>query len=1077
MHFFGVCPQTMQIFTNDDLHIETPNVVADQTRYVIRDFCADAHFSTRPYVTGFPFMRSYAEVPLTSQNGFVIGSYCVVDDKPRDYGDNEIAILNEVAACIMTHLDLLKTRLEFQRVEGLVRGIGSYVAGYSGLQEQQTKNLPTRAFAAASNTDHGEPRLLRPHLTREKSSSGLSTGSLSSSTKSSRPPRVFSEPESAHESFSPRDGSSRAGAPWESANERKGSDVLISRDIRTAFTRASNLVTQSMEMQQVSFLDARRLESKKKPIRSAKLSNSTPTSITDSDTDSPRCITLDDPTGTQGNEDPDSTTIVFDMRESLLQRMLTRYPFGHIFSYDDLGVISHSHLRNNHQDRMHPSRPDFGIPSPLDTDSEEADSATLFSAVTHARSIIFLPLWDFQSDKWFAAAIGWTTDPTRILDLGDLNYLSAFGNSIMAEVSRLETSALSRAKSDFISSVSHELRSPLHGILAGTELLRKAQTSDTDESMLDTIESCGNMLLDTIDHLLDFAKINSLTSKGRQSSIDGSSPATDSTLTRLAVVDLGELVQDVVEGVRLGYSRPTLKHAADVLVDRTSRTSPDAAGERKTGLDNTIVCVNIEPAVDWHFDSEAGAWKRIVMNLFGNALKYTARGRIDVILRLVDQLDDSPDARKICIQVNDTGMGMSADYLQHRLFTPFAQENHLSVGTGLGLSIVYQLVSSLGGSVDVQSELEKGTQICVTVPLGDKVRAVSAERRLRETSGTTRVPLDRTSLLKGRTLYLPRPDSASVEASPPTSETWNESNQATDVQTLFANIAERSFGMDVSFENPPTFASGQPHFVLQQPRDRNKPDWTLRLCSPAPAVPSEEEAGATPVEHGPAMNVREVEVSIGQPFGPRKLALAFAQALTREGRQQPTLNLLHTNSQLPALTSMAGHVVLAAPSTHTEHAALPLRVPHSPERAPELSSTQTSAPGHLLLVDDNNLNLRVLSMCVKQIGCTFAQAMDGLQAVAAYKATTRPYDLVFMDLSMPRMDGCAATRDIRAYEAREAVPRTPIVALTALGADEARQEAFASGVDLFLSKPVSMSEVRALVARFVARRGKDAQAR
>jgi signal transduction histidine kinase len=87
-----------------------------------------------------------------------------------------------------------------------------------------------------------------------------------------------------------------------------------------------------------------------------------------------------------------------------------------------------------------------------------------------------------------------------------LDYLSAFGNSIMAEVSRIEASALSLAKSDFISSISHELRSPLHGILAGTELLRDSMTQSSESAMLNNIDACGNMLLDTMNHLLDYAK-------------------------------------------------------------------------------------------------------------------------------------------------------------------------------------------------------------------------------------------------------------------------------------------------------------------------------------------------------------------------------------------------------------------------------------------------------------------------------------------------------------------------------------------------------------------------------------------
>lgn len=177
-----------------------------------------------------------------------------------------------------------------------------------------------------------------------------------------------------------------------------------------------------------------------------------------------------------------------------------------MFCFDELGVISFPYLRGNDQGRTHPSHSAFKVPETLAEHSEQDDHALLFAASQQARSVIFVPLWDFQKDKWFAATFGWTNDPVRVLDVSDLDYLSAFGHSIMAEISRLEMSALSNAKSDFMSSVSHELRSPLHGILAGTELLREGKGPVLESSLLDTVESCGHMLLDTIDHLLDFAK-------------------------------------------------------------------------------------------------------------------------------------------------------------------------------------------------------------------------------------------------------------------------------------------------------------------------------------------------------------------------------------------------------------------------------------------------------------------------------------------------------------------------------------------------------------------------------------------
>jgi signal transduction histidine kinase len=192
--------------------------------------------------------------------------------------------------------------------------------------------------------------------------------------------------------------------------------------------------------------------------------------------------------------------------QGLLKRMLLRYPFGHVVSADEYGVLSTPRVVRGFPNGNGFAQYDLGSRTAAE-DSREADDVTeLFRHLPRARSVVFLPIWNFQKGSWFSVIVGWTKDPVRIFNTGDLDYLSAFGNSIMAEVSRIEASALSLAKSDFISSISHELRSPLHGILAGTELLRDSMTQSSESAMLNNIDACGNMLLDTMNHLLDYAK-------------------------------------------------------------------------------------------------------------------------------------------------------------------------------------------------------------------------------------------------------------------------------------------------------------------------------------------------------------------------------------------------------------------------------------------------------------------------------------------------------------------------------------------------------------------------------------------
>jgi signal transduction histidine kinase len=148
--------------------------------------------------------------------------------------------------------------------------------------------------------------------------------------------------------------------------------------------------------------------------------------------------------------------------------------------------------------------------------SKQAEAKALLQMLPGARTVVLFPLWDSHRERWFAGSFAWTTRSTRVLTRAeDLSYLAAFGNSIMAEVARLDTIAANRAKSDFISSISHELRSPLHGILASVEFLQDTGVDLFQNSMIDTIERCGRTLLDTIQHVLDLRRSTiSLSQKG-----------------------------------------------------------------------------------------------------------------------------------------------------------------------------------------------------------------------------------------------------------------------------------------------------------------------------------------------------------------------------------------------------------------------------------------------------------------------------------------------------------------------------------------------------------------------------------
>lgn len=311
-----------------------------------------------------------------------------------------------------------------------------------------------------------------------------------------------------------------------------------------------------------------------------------------------------------------------------------------------------------------------------------------------------------------------------MLKSSDLTYMAAFTSCIMSEKSRLDVVAADLQKLDFISSVSHELRNPLHGVLASTEALREMSSSLEQDDLIRTITVCGEVLLDTVDQMylfhlptlscvnddsLDYAKTTKTTSSTATIEPSKSGALTGADMKRMTTLDMSELVESVVEGVFVGH------HFRQSTLGTFSDVSPNLI--LSPPRSNVIVILSIDWQSSWIYRTQIGALTRIVMNLFGNALKFTEHGRIHVSLSADAAPADSTIPRYITLQIEDSGKGMSQNYMKYHLFSPFVQENHMSVGTGLGLSIVHQLVVNLDGKISVQSELNQGTTMKVTVPL------------------------------------------------------------------------------------------------------------------------------------------------------------------------------------------------------------------------------------------------------------------------------------------------------------------------------------------------------------------------
>jgi hypothetical protein len=207
-----------------------------------------------------------------------------------------------------------------------------------------------------------------------------------------------------------------------------------------------------------------------------------------------------------GDEYPGAHAFVpFD--EKSLHGVLRRYPRGRLWTFDQDGCISSSE-----EDTKAPLEAQAAARGQIRRKRARtmAEATLLLKHFPGVRQLLFVPLWDASRSRWLSCNFTWSTEPTHILSKrSELAFLTAFGNSVMAECSRLDTEIADQKKGDFIGSISHELRSPLHGILASAEFLGEEVTGAFAKGLVETIDSCGRTLLDTIVSILQSSHFRS----------------------------------------------------------------------------------------------------------------------------------------------------------------------------------------------------------------------------------------------------------------------------------------------------------------------------------------------------------------------------------------------------------------------------------------------------------------------------------------------------------------------------------------------------------------------------------------